>query len=253
MFTDIQIRTAQIIGRMHLTEGLNMQDVLHMSFADVGPKSAVHGVICDGCSRDANQRPLHSEVGARLGGDFLRDETQRLLLRGVPIRNIPPILHRGLINYVRRQADTMPFRDAKSQIQFIVDKFLFTTVGFIRNQTETLVYYQGDGVIVINDERTIIDQNDHPTYIGYHAIRREWLPKEVSKLPEGFTTLVFPNDTLEKMAIASDSLGKEPDFFDQLWGYKNPMGLQRKVNAWSLNDHKFADDLSIITVEKVAQ
>lgn len=253
MADDIRVRHAQIIGRMHLFEGVNMQDAMYLDLIDNNGQPIVYGVICDGCSQDAEGHFLHSEVGANLGVEFLSGEMRRLLMLGFSLQKIPPILHRSAINFLQKQVAAMPFgRDPKQRIRFIVDKLLFTVIGFIYTQEQTLIFYQGDGVFVVNDDVTILDQNDRPTYLGYSAIDRIWLPAEVSKLPEHFETVVIPGESLVRFAIASDSLGKEknPDFFGELWGHKMPIGLQRRVNVWSLNEHKFQDDLSIITLEK---
>lgn len=250
MFDNITVREAQIIGRLHLMEGLNMQDVHYLRGIKAGDRAAIYGIICDGCSHDANQKKVHSEVGARLGADFLDADIQRLFNSRIAIPKMPAILHNRLVSYLRSQVAMMPLKDRNSQIKFIVDKLMFTVIGFIYTETETLFFWEGDGVYIINDEITAIDQDDKPTYIGYHAIDRRWLPETVSTLPQSFETLTVPSEEIQKLAVASDGLSKEPDFYQELWGYKSPAGLQRKVNMWSLNDHKFLDDLSIITLEK---
>jgi hypothetical protein len=253
MFENIRIRQAQIIGRLHLLDGMSMQDSYKVGMVTTGNDQAIYGIICDGCSRDADNKPLHSEVGSRLGADFLEGEIERLLKARVPLKRIPPILHERLVYYLRKQVDIMSYRDPRDQIRFIVDKLLFTVMSFIYTETETMIFYQGDGVYIVNDEITVIDQKDRPAYIGYHAINRKWLPSSVSEVQRGFETLVYPTKTIKKMAIASDSLDKEkdPDFYPELWDHKGINSLQRRVNVWSLNEHKFKDDLSIITLEKV--
>lgn len=251
MFQNIRVRKAQIIGRQHVIEGLNMQDVLHLGVIEETGLQAIYGILCDGCSHDVDQKPVHSEVGARLGADFLNDEIQLLLTAGFPLKLIPVVLHDRLVKYLQKQVGLIPKQDPASQIRFIADKLMFTVVGFIYTESETLIFNQGDGVVIVNDEVTLIDQKDQPAFIGYSAIKREWLPKQVSALPTGFDSRIILSDSIQKMAIASDGLGKEPGFFAELWGHKNPAGLQRRVNVWSLNDHKFKDDLSIITLEKI--
>lgn len=248
---DLRIRKARIIGRSHLIEGVNMQDAMSLDSVEVRGRKYIFGVICDGCSMSAEGTPLHSEVGANLGVEFLSGDIRGLLKSRVPLRKIPNLLHRRTVEFLRRQVSLLPYAgDPESQVRFIVDKLLFTVIGFIYSDEETIVFYQGDGVFIVNEVVTVLDQNDLPAYIGYSAINRNLLLPEASSPPDGFETLVIPSGSITRLAIASDSLGKEPEFFTELWGYKMPIGLQRKVNVWSLNDHKFQDDLSIITLEK---
>lgn len=251
MFENIVLRKAQAIGRLHILDGLSMQDTLKLNYVEMGDRSAVFGVICDGCSRDADNNPLHSEVGSRLGADFLEGEIERLIRAKYSLDRIPPTIHLRLTSYLRKQVELMPFNTPQAQIRFVADKLLFTVIAFIYTERETLIFYQGDGVYIVNDKVTVIDQEDRPTYIGYHAINRNLLPKSVSNIPYKFETVFMPSAEIGKMAIASDSLGKEPDFYPELWGHKGISGLQRRVNVWSLNDHKFKDDISIITLEKI--
>lgn len=237
--------SAKIIGRGHLLAGINCQDALKKGTIDVDGKTVYYGIVCDGCSEGAD-----SEVGAKLAVAYLGRQIEILVKSKVSIRKIPTIVRKRLIRFLKKLLGQISFDSPRARIDFIKNNLLFTIIGFICAE-ETIVFAQGDGVVVIDDRLFVRDENDTPMYIGYEMVDRKYLFANVSPLPTEFDCLVMPTDDLSRLIIASDSLANELDIVSELWNNERPIVLQKKVNAWSFNDHKFKDDLSVIVLEKV--
>jgi hypothetical protein len=138
-----------------------------------------------------------------------------------------------------------------SRVNYIKDNLLFTILGFVYSDDESVVFAQGDGSFIVNDELTTREENDMPRYISYSLVDRKYLSASASALPESFDVYPIDVGNLYHLAIASDAISEEPEFLYELWGHTLPIGLQRRVNVWSLVNHKFQDDLSVITLEKI--
>ena len=141
--------------------------------------------------------------------------------------------------------------------------WLATIVGFILTDNQNLVFWCGDGIYVIDDELTSIDQNNRPTYIAYNSLH---VPDEVGVtleyIPHNFEykLLSSPN----KIMIASDGFEnhntdkictfqeQEPeaslDLNGQQWNKKGQFGLKKWMNSRSDRGF-FEDDCFIITAE----
>ena len=116
-----------------------------------------------------------------------------------------------------------------------------------------MIFAQGDGVIIVNDEVVVRNENDAPMYIGYTLVDRKFLSSEAKPLPTAFDVSFIDSTAVTRFAIASDSLGNELLTIPLIWGNEKRSTLQRKVNAWSWNDHLFKDDLSLIVVECIPE
>jgi hypothetical protein len=244
MDQNVRIRTAQIIGRSHLLSGKNRQDALKAGSVEVAGETVFYGVVCDGCSEGRE-----SEVGANLAASFLARQIEMLAKSRIPAVKIPQILHKRTIGFLKGILGKITFDSAQARVNYIKDNLLFTILAFIYTKKETVVFAQGDGTFIVDDQVTTRDENDMPSYIGYALVDRKFLLHGASALQENFDVYLFPGPSFSRLAITSDALNEEPDFLNELWGYTHPIGLQRRVNVWSLQDHKFQDDLSIITLE----
>lgn len=235
MERQIRVRAAQIIGRSHLLSGRNCQDALKTGSLEIRGQKMFYGVICDGCSSGES-----SEVGAKLAATFLGRQIEVLLKQRTPLNKIPPVLHKRMLGFLKGLLGKISFDSPSSRNDFISDNFLFTILGFIYTDDEAIIFVQGDGVWIVNDEVTIRDENNTPNYIAYSL-----LPFR----PSEFEVNRFPGKLISRIAIASDALVEEKGFISELWGNTHPLGLQRKVNFLSREDHRFRDDLSLIALE----
>lgn len=238
-----RVSHAQIIGRSHLLSGRNSQDALSVGSLEIDGKNIFYGVICDGCSEGTD-----SEVGAKLAVSYLGRQIEILVKSKVPVQKIPIILHKRMLDFLKKVLGRISFESPESRINYIKNNFLFTIVAFICAE-ETTIFAQGDGVIIVNGEVIVRDEQNKPSYIGYELVDRKFLSPEAHVLPQSFDVNIYPTESISKLAIASDSLGNELEVVPSLWGNDKPISLQKKVNVWSLVEHKFSDDLSIIILE----
>ena len=240
------VRKATHVGRGHLVDFVNRQDAHSLFDGEISGQHTIIGIICDGCSEGTA-----SEVGASLASAFLVREISSLLELGVSASVVPNVLYPELLNFLRQITSTYPFVSPADRVTFIKNTLLFTVVGFILTEVETVVFTAGDGTIVLNDQVTYIDADNSPSYPAYHLVDRSVLEHQASPLPDGFDTNVYPTTDLFHLAIGSDAWHEEKELIDHIWGFKHPSGLQRRINQWSKTDHRFRDDVTIITVEVV--
>lgn len=251
MDTNVRLSGAQIIGRSHLLSGKNSQDALVTGYLEIDEDVVYYGLICDGCSEGKN-----SEVGAKLASSYIARQIEILAKSKVDVKRIPWVLHKRTLEFLKQLLGKISFDSPVSRVTYIKDNLLFTVLGFIYTSHEVVFFAQGDGVIVVNDEVFVRDEQDLPKYIGYNLVERKFLASGASEMPESFDITIFPTGDIERLSIASDSLGHESDLIPQIWqdalldGGKK-LSLQKKVNVWSLVQHKFSDDLTIVTLEKI--
>jgi len=158
----VQIASATVPGTQHVMPGRpnwkNNQDGLAVSSQPCGTTIAV---VCDGCS--AGER---SEVGARLAAPMLvQILEEELAQRIVASRLHWPDIRNRLIHRLLTVA-TLMGRDLQ---QVIREYFLFTTIGFIVTPEDTMIFYIGDGVYIVNGIPTVLGpfEDNAPPYLMY--------------------------------------------------------------------------------------
>lgn len=236
-----QLRTGIVPGRSHILDARNCQDALcSMSFEYNGQPYIV-GVIADGCGEGK-----HSEVGAELAVQFIAYEVRRLVQDGKV--DIPQTLFERLIHFLKGIVGAYNFSDVREFVKFVNNHLLFTVIGFIVSPEQTLVFAAGDGIVVLNDEVHLREQNNAPAYIGYQLIDRRYLQANTSPLPTTFDMYSLPTKSLKRLAIGSDAWISEQPLLDQVWDTKMAAGLQLQMNKWSDARH-FKDDASMVLLE----
>src|SRR5687767_1931545 len=250
MAREFEVRKGTHIGRGHLIDFINRQDAHQLFDGQINDQRVIIGIICDGCSGEEGQKKnMSSEVGATLGSTFLIRETIALLKRNISTTYIPIVLYPNLIRFLKNTLDQYSFVDPIDKVTFIEHHLLFTVIGFVLTPENTVTFIAGDGTLVINNEARFIDSDNKPMYPAYHLVDRSLLQESSSRLPNGFEVNFYKTDEIKNLAIGSDAWKGEPELIDQIWGFKNPSGLQRRLNVWSNKEKRFKDDVTIITVE----
>ena len=230
----LQLRTATVTGRDHLARRANCQDALAAWQAG---ESAV-AVVCDGCGGGA-----YSEVGARLAAHYLTAQAVQLLSDSHQPDEIPNKLYTALTSYLETLINISTPPDKPN---FVLNHLLFTVVGTIINPAGGVIFTAGDGLYAVDDKLAHIDQHNHPAYPAYDLVP-ESLPADFTAMGRFTSQTIPPN--WSRIAIATD--GFEPDLLPNTWDHPHPRGLQRQMNIWSDKDHRFRDDATLITIQKI--
>jgi len=243
-----------VTGYAHRQAGRNNQDGFFMA-EDAENFSAV---ICDGCSSARD-----SEVGAKLIARFAAGEILRLMKRDCVTSGseILKKLQISIVNYLKNLTGYLP--DPLSAD----DMFLATIVGVAMNEFSTTVFSLGDGVISLNGNVKIIDENNAPNYLAYLTHPGNY------KIDEEKITFVvqqeIATDEVKTILIATDGakdlmqkaereicvLGKPEQVkgliqFEQEERYmKNPTLLQKRL--FQLNAERVAIDWERKEVKKL--
>lgn len=254
----VRIRKGSVQGTKHKLRRINNQDKLMVHSRQIADRLYTFGVICDGMTGD--KKESHSEVGARLLAEFAVAEIGLLAAAHVPVTEIPAALYSRMVGYVGNIARATCPGSPEELWHFIERNLLATVLGFISDGVDLLAFAAGDGVIIANEQVTVIDHDDHPLYLAYHQVDREILGGAAALLPSTFETISFRVADLRRFAIASDGLATQraPDQsktveqidLDALWDYESGAGagLQWWLNKRQLEDQAFADDCTGIAL-----
>lgn len=230
----IRVRTGQIIGRDHMMRQANCQD----SHAVGTHGSHFIGIVCDGCGSST-----HSEVGAKLAAQYLTDQAIHMLNMNKSLDEIPHLLYQSMISFLNYLVVGMQPHDP---VAYIEDYLLFTIVGVIASEDEGVIFTAGDGLIKVDECEQQIDQDNTPTYIAYHLLDLDQMAGFT--MPDSFQIHPVKPDW-QQIAIATD--GFEAKLLPEVWGLQHERGLQRMLNRWSMQERRFTDDTTIITLERL--
>lgn len=242
-----RIRSGIVPGREHIRKGINCQDAFSVGEFRIDDKEFNVGIVCDGCSEGA-----HSEVGSNLLATFIRNEVLMLIASGVPVVEIPTILYHRCVGYLRSVMTITAPGTITQMVEYVKSHLQCTAIGFVMDSENLVLFHAGDGVMIVEDEVTIIDQHNRPMYLAYHLVPRLAIKSKGIILPDNFTTKVIPVTSFSRLAVCSDGIETDvQDVYHTLWGHDNKLGLQRTLKKASTFDHRFADDCTVITLEKV--
>lgn len=233
----IRVRAGQVIGRNHIAQQANCQD----AYAHTQQDGYIIGVVCDGCSEGT-----HSEVGATLAAQYLAQQAAQLLNTGHTPAQIPQLLYTHMLKMLDYLL--LGLQPANPP-HYILHHFLFTVVGVIASENGGVIFSAGDGITVVNDAVRKIDMNNRPPYPAYHLIEPH-LFQEPLTLPQTFDVQPLPQDW-ERIIISTDGL--ELPLIPQVWNHTlHAKMLQHQLRAWSTQEKRFADDVTLITLERLA-
>lgn len=221
-----EIAGGTIKGRLHKADGKNNQDAYYFC-AD---ENLMIGIVSDGCGSGQN-----SEVGAKLGSRLIAEMIRNYINLGCT--SLPRVLEEVRLNFlVQLQALAKNFGGSFSQT--VVDYFLFTLIGFVITEKETMVFSLGDGVVVINGEIKKLGPfpNNAPPYIAY-GITNTSLGEANPELLQFKINYLAKTEEVENLLIGTDgvddliaSVGKN------LPGKELPVG---ELNQFWLEDKYF--------------
>lgn len=260
-------RRGSIQGFKHHQWGVNNQDaVLVESFSVPKLEKQYHvGIVCDGCTG----KPMFSktEVGASLLPVYAYSRCQELICSGMSLPEIPLALFqmcteflRDLANKVMPSSVFWPYpsevlavpsmkgrKDVNSTERFRLDYLSATMLGFITNEEQLVTFSAGDGVVLVNDELTVIDQNDEPDYLA-HSINRPG---------KGFDVKTYNLLDVRRLALCSDGLKdlmKDPEFVDGMFSSEpgSIIGLHQYLAVKMFgNEDRMGDDCTAVTLENL--
>ncbi len=209
------------IGRNHFLAGKNNQDAYHISIEE----KFIIAVVCDGCGSGK-----HSEVGAKLGARLVIEAISNLLnqetTQDSQISN-PEFWHLVKFNLLQKLKDFITL--ANGDREFVNDYLLFTIVGVVITERETVTFSMGDGAIAINGKLTQIPAypDNAPPYLAYGLYKPEAINFEIRDR--------IPTAQLESILIATDGIDDLIKVADihQFWQedryFTNPDAIRRKL------------------------
>ena len=249
-------RMGSIQGSMHRLKGTNNQDSFCVGESTTNGTQYLYGVVCDGCT---GRRRSRNEVGAVLLANFICSEIPFILASHTALRDVPLILYNRMIGYLGSIMRSTVMGSPETMWSFIETHLLTTAVGFILDSSILIIFRAGDGTILLNDSREIINQENRPLYPAYHLVDRAILGDFASKLPNNFHVTVHDVSNIQRFAVCTDGISQEiernGEFSEHthfLWDYEPTAkaGLQWWLNKESQENGHFSDDCTIIAVKK---
>ncbi len=256
----LRLRRATKHGSNHIRLGFNNQDAAEaQTFAIPSRGQAYYvGLVSDGCT--GNPMWSHNEVGASLLTLYAYRRIQELVCSGISLSDIPKVLYPSCTEFLLDlMGKVMPShvvwkyptppkgRDTWSgQTRFKNDYLSATLVGFITDGEQLVVFSAGDGIILVNDEVTIIDQNDLPEYLSV----------SINDPNQGFAVSTRAFAEVRRLAIMTDGLkGLVGDtrFVASMFGseHENPLALQFLLNrTFNATPNLMSDDCTVVTLER---
>lgn len=244
----IRVREATLTGSKHKRLGRNNQDSRGFGGTLVDGHKYLFGVVCDGCSGGAR-----SETGAHLMSSFICNEIPAILQLGLPLRDVPQALFTRCIGYLSAVTAQTIVGDALQRTLFVRDQMLCTIMAFVMSEQELIFFSAGDGMYIVNDSCTQIDQDNKPSYLGYHLVDKAYLMVKGGILPQSFSVAHYALDEVSRFAICTD--GMLPEAADSLWNWppeeqdEHKLAMQRSLRVLSNRSLDFTDDCTVIAVE----
>lgn len=234
-----------VVGRDHILAGRPNQDACRMIRSD----KCLVAVVCDGCSDG-----LHNEVGAQLGANLiakaLYDQLQHY---GYSLPNSESKESYVFWEHIRQDVLTtlrVAVRGMGGSFSWTVGNyFLFTVMGAVITQSNTIVFSLGDGLYAVNGEPTRIGPfpGNAPPYLAYGGLVESSLADTSPRLLKFQIQCWTDTSNLQSLLIGSDGLvdfmeakdkklpGKQEMLGDlsQFWTegkyFKNPDMVRRRL------------------------
>jgi hypothetical protein len=283
----IVMRKGSHRGSLHNRLGTNNQDSLLVeSFGISAWEKSYHvGLVADGCTG----YPAFSktEVGANLITVYAYARIQELICSGASLDEVTRALYQACTEFIRNLTHQMippgiiwPYpcdlkgrNHSDSGARFRADYLASTLLGFVTDEERIVLFSAGDGIILVNDDLTIIDQDDRPEYPA----------SSINRPGAGFTTRQYRFDDVRRIFISTDGLkhlvgvpdisdvlgssrGSNPlvddneqpvSFIDAMFTWKgsaHPRGLQILLDVtYNARADLMDDDTSVVTFLKLEE
>jgi hypothetical protein len=264
---DSEVRPEQICflrggskhGVKHMRLNFNNQDAFTFQTFEIPAfsKSYNVGLVSDGCSGQPSFS--HNEVGAHLVVLYAYRRIQELVCAGLPIAQIPQVLYPSITEFLldvmtkvmppnivwRYPVKLKGREDWGGQTRFKTDYLAATLIGFVSDGETLITFSAGDGIILVDDELVIVDQNDTPDYPAV----------SVNRTGSGFASKSYRFGDLKRVAIATDGLkflisdlAFRAELFQANAG--KAMGLQTFLATTALSKPELMqDDCTAVTLE----
>jgi len=233
--------------------------MLQTFFVPAFGKTYSIGLVSDGCS--GNPTFSRSEVGANLMSAYAYRRIQELICSKVAIESIPLVLYPSITEFLLdMMTKIMPphivwnypmvLKDRENwngQARFKYDFLSATLLGFVSDGETIVVFSAGDGLVLVNDGFTVIDQDDHPDYPSI----------SVNKPVGGFNISVYKTADVCRLAIATDGLKQlmqDQEFRNKLFDFQRGKALGLNVLLSITNGQQpelMQDDCTVVTLEKI--
>lgn len=234
----MKIGYGTIQGSAHRKLDYNNQDAVLIFEAE----DLLIGIVADGCGSGSN-----SEVGAQLGVKRITKIIYEKIKSNVDWKkNLKPEMQ----NYAKTLAELHDVNLA----EFVRDYLLFTLVGFVKYEDNITLFSYGDGVIVIDDNISIIDQNNRPKYLNNELKNGEGADFQFQEFKyEGQKILIGSDgvediiDGINKKTIVEYS--KFNDFISDEFNYSNPIQIPKFLQKYS-KSNILKDDCTLIMIKE---
>lgn len=175
-------------------------------------------VVADGCG----SRP-RSELGAALGARMC---CRALELASRRSPSGPELVADALGSLLTRLGRVLGSLPAATEHE-VSDAFLFTLLGAVVTESQAVVFALGDGIVALNGEVHLLDQDNAPSYLGYHLLDRT---------APAARCWTLETRALESLLLGSDGLG-DLGALDELWTepryVTRPDALRRRLTLAS--------------------
>ena len=182
------------------------------------------GLVADGCGSGSN-----SEVGAQLGLKYLLRRISEQINSDWKLN-----LKEDLQNYSKQLAKL----HSDNPKAFIKDFLLYTLLGFIEKDNKLTIFSFGDGVIIIDDQINVINQNNRPKYVNNELIGNESGAFNYKELSLNKQTIIIGSDGVEDFidGINSGQI-EEYENLEQFIGdennFSNPIHIPKLLKKYS--------------------
>lgn len=234
------IAGATHIGYRHLDSRSNNQDAFIIGTTLNGYH---YGFCSDGCGSGK-----HNETSSLLVF-FLANKTEELLEKH-DISEIPDLLWEEILKYYRSLAKIHGISlnskaKAKEAEAFVSNYLRHTVLGFISNETTTIIFTRGDGFFCVNEKIIKIERDNAPDYPGYLLV--PWsVPSDYLK--PGFEVITLKSEELKHIFISTDGVNKSlvSAILDEMSEIEDSVDLRMLLNRQFDFGTPFSDDATVV-------
>jgi serine/threonine protein phosphatase PrpC len=241
-----EIAGGSVAGRAHAAAGRNNQD----AFCWAVDADGLVAVVCDGCGSSP-----HSEVGAQVGARLFVQAATRLFRADLDPADLLEQVGQDVLARLRVLAREMSV-DAASFARTVTDHFLFTIVGALITARGATTFSLGDGLVVINGERTELGPfpDNEPPYLGYALL--PGAPDRGARAQVSFEI----HRSLAAGEVQSLVLGSDGavELESELWSddrlFKNPDMVRRRLTVLKRAPRagELSDDTTLVVIRRKA-